>query len=333
MPMNAEPQIDAHANAGTFPGRVAVIIYDQIGAFTLGVALEVFGRALPDEGYPGYDVSIVSAEGRSVTAFGGMRISATAGMAELRQARLILIPAWRSNHERPPEKLLSELRRAAARGAILVSICDGAFVLAHAGLLDGRRATTHWADLADLKSHFPDIRAEDDVLYVDEGNIITSAGGASGIDACLHLVRRDFGTRVANAVARRMVIPPHRDGGQRQYVANPLPVHAGRTLSASMDWARSQLHKPISVAEFAREAAMSERTFMRRFQEEVGASPKSWIASERMRLAQEILESTETPLAEVGLAVGYTSPETFRSAFRRIVGVPPSTYRSRFRQL
>lgn len=332
-PMNAEPRIDTQAHAGTFPGRVAVVIYDGIGAFTLGLALEVFGRALPDEGYPGYEVSIVSADRRSVTAFGGMRISATAGMAELRQARIILIPAWRSNDERPPERLLFELRCAAERGAILVSICDGAFVLAHAGLLDGRRATTHWADLADLKVQFPEILIEDDVLYVDEDNIITSAGGASGIDACLHLVRRDFGIRVANAVARRMVIPPHRDGGQRQYVATPIPAYEGRTLSVAMDWVRSQLHRPVTVAEFAREAAMSERTFLRRFQEEIGVSPKSWLAAERMRVAQEILESTETPLAEVGQAVGYTSPETFRSAFRRIVGVPPSTYRERFRQL
>jgi len=333
MSMNAELQIDTHAQAGAFPGRVAVIIYDQIGTFSLGVALEIFGRALPEDGYPGYEVSIVSAEGRSVTAFGGMRISATAAMAGLRKARIILIPAWRSNHERPPERLLSEIRHAAARGAIVVSICDGAFVLAHAGLLDGRRATTHWADLADLRAQFPDIRTEDDVLYVDEGNIITSAGGASGIDACLHLVRRDFGTRIANAVARRMVIPPHRDGGQRQYVANPIPSHTGRTLAGAMAWARSQLHRPIPAAEFAREAAMSERTFLRRFQEEVGVPPKTWIAAERMRLAQEILESTQTPLSEVGQAVGYTSPETFRSAFRRIVGVPPSTYRDRFRQL
>jgi AraC family transcriptional activator FtrA len=333
MPMNAESRIEIQAQTGAFPDRVAVVIYDGIGAFTLGLALEVFGRALPDEGYPGYELSVVSADRRRVTAFGGLRISATAGIAGLREARIILIPAWRSNDERPPERLLSELRRAAARGAILVSICDGAFVLAHAGLLDGRRATTHWADLADLKAQFPEIRTEDNVLYVDEGNIITSAGGASGIDACLHLVRRDFGTRIANAVARRMVIPPHRDGGQRQYVATPIPDYQGRTLSVALDWARSQLHRPVSVAEFAREAAMSERTFLRRFQDEVGVPPKAWLAAERMRLAQEILESTETPLAEVGQAVGYTSPETFRSAFRRIVGVPPSTYRDRFRQL
>jgi len=333
MPMNVEPTINAPVGAGTFPGSVAVIIYDQIGLFSLGVALEIFGRALPDDGYPGYEVSTVSADGRTVTAFGGMRVSATAPVSALQQARIILIPAWRSNVERPPEKLLAELRRAAERGAILVSICDGAFVLAHAGLLDGRRAATHWADLADLKAQFPEIRTEDDVLYVDEGNIITSAGGASGIDACLHLVRRDFGTRIANAVARRMVIPPHRDGGQRQYVTTPIPDYQGRSLSAALDWARGQLHRPVSVAEFAREAAMSERTFLRRFQEEVGMSPKSWIASERMRLAQEIMESTDTPLAEVGQAVGYTSPETFRSAFRRIVGVPPSTYRDRFQQM
>ena len=332
LPVNVQQDIETNSRSARFPGRVAVIIYDQIGTFSLGLALEVFGRALPQDGYPGYDISIISIDGRSVNAFGGMRLSATANFGDLREARIILIPSWRSNDEKPPEKLLSELRLAAERGAILLSICDGAFVLAHAGLLDGRRATTHWADLADLQALFPNIQIEDDVLYIDEGNIITSAGGASGIDACLHMVRRDFGTRIANAVARRLVIPPHRDGGQKQYVATPIPAQAGRTLSAAMDWARGQLHRPISVPEFAREAAMSERTFLRRFQDEVGVSPKAWIVSERVRMAQEILESSKTPLAAVGQAVGYTSPETFRSAFRRIVGVPPSVYRQRFRE-
>lgn len=328
--MNTEPQIDMGADPDAFPGAVAIVIYDQIGTFTLGLAMEVFARPLPEDDYPGYDVTVVSAEGRSVTAHGGMRISATGSLKDLRRARIIVIPAWRGNDERPPQRLLSELRRAAQRGAILVSICDGAFVLAHAGLLDGLRATTHWADIPDLKAQFPKIRTEDDMLYVDEGNILTSAGGASGIDACLHLVRRDFGTRIANAVARRMVIPPHRDGGQRQYVATPIPAHAGRTLSMTMDWARGQLHMPISTKEFARQAAMSERTFLRRFQDEVGLSPKTWLTSERMRAAQELLERTNMPMPEVGQAVGYTSPETFRAAFRRIVGVPPSTYRGRF---
>lgn len=331
--MNAEPSIDIRPHADGFPGRVAVVIYNEVGTFGLGVALEVFARPLPEDGYPGYDVSVISAEGNSITAFGGLRISATGNLQDLCLARIILIPAWRANDERPPDRLLSELRLAAARGAILLSICDGAFVLAHAGLLDGLRATTHWADLDDLNAQFPKIRTEDDVLYVDEGHIITSAGGASGIDACLHLVRRDFGTRIANAVARRMVIPPHRDGGQRQYVATPIPLRAGRSLSAAMDWARGELHRPVSSAEFAREAAMSERTFLRRFQDEVGMPPKAWLAAERIRAAQEILESTQTPLAEVGQAVGYTSPETFRNAFRRIVGVPPSTYRDRFRRI
>ncbi len=332
-PMNVTTQFDTKTHHLAFPGTVAGVIYDEMGAFTLGLALEVFGRALPEDGYPGYNISVVSAEGRSITAFGGMRVSATGSMQDLRRARIILIPAWRSNTERPPGRLLAELRLAAKRGAILLSICDGAFVLAHAGLLDGRRATTHWADLADLRAQFPDIRVEDDVLYVDEGNIITSAGGASGIDACLHLVRRDFGTRIANAVARRMVIPPHRDGGQRQYVATPIAVNSGPSLSRAMDWARGQLHRPVTIKEFAHEAAMSHRTFLRRFQDEVGISPKAWIASERMRVAQEILESTTVPLAEVGEAVGYTSPETFRAAFRRIVGVPPSIYRERFRTI
>lgn len=332
MAMNAELNTNANSRTGPFPGTVAIVIYNQVGAFGLGIAMEIFAQPLPADGYPGYKVTIVSVEGRSVTAQGGMRLSATGRLEDLRRARIILIPAWRENHERPPEQLLSELRRAQERGAILVSICDGAFVLAHAGLLDGLRATTHWADIADLKIQFPGIRIEDDVLYVDEGNILTSAGGASGIDACLHLVRRDFGTRIANAVARRMVIPPHRDGGQRQYVATPIPSRAGRPLSAAMDWAREHLHRAISAKAFAREAAMSERTFLRRFQDEVGLSPKAWLATERMRVAQELLESTEMPLSEVGQAVGYTSTETFRAAFRRIIGVPPSTYRTRFRQ-
>lgn len=331
--MNAEPHIDANACADAVSGCVAIVIYNQIGTFSLGLAMEIFARSLPEDGYPGYDVTFVSAEGRSVAAHGGMRISATGRLKDLRRARIILIPAWRDNYERPPERLLTELRRASERGAILVSICDGAFVLAHAGLLDGLRATTHWADIADLKAQFPQIQIEDDVLYVDEGNILTSAGGASGIDACLHLVRQDFGTRIANAVARRMVIPPHRDGGQRQYVSAPIPPRAGRPLSAAMDWARSELHRTISAKDFAHEAAMSERTFLRRFQDEVGLSPKAWLASERMRVAQELLESTEMPMPEIGHAVGYTSPETFRAAFRRIVGVPPSIYRDRFRRV
>jgi len=225
---------------------------------------------------------------------------------------------------------LAEVHITRIGGARCLSICSGVFVLAAAGLLRGRRATTHWRHLPDLKSMYPDIEVEEDVLYVDEGNVITSAGSAAGIDACLHLVRRDFGSKIANSVARRLVMPPHREGGQAQYVAAPVQERPGRRVSEVMDWARKRLDEPLSIGLLAARAAMSERTFLRRFQASVGLSPGDWLQRERMYRARELLESAEGKLSDIAEQCGYRSLETFRAAFKRIVGTSPAAYRTRF---
>jgi AraC family transcriptional regulator, transcriptional activator FtrA len=203
--------------------------------------------------------------------------------------------------------------------------------LAAAGLLDGKRATTHWRHIPDLKRLFPSVEVEEDTLYVDEGSVITSAGSAAGIDACLHLVRRDFGSKIANIVARRLVMPPHRDGGQAQYVSAPVQERPGKTIGEVMDWARSRLSEPIEIGEMAKHAAMSERTFLRRFQESTSMSPIAWLQRERMFRAQELLETAKLSLADVSAQCGYETLETFRVAFKRVVGTSPAAYRARFR--
>jgi AraC family transcriptional regulator, transcriptional activator FtrA len=316
--------------AKTDPGLVAVITYDGLCTFEFGIAVEVFGLPRPEFDFPWYQFAVVSSEARRSRAIGGILVEATDGLAMLRKARTIIVPGWRDRAERPPEKLLKSIRRASERGARCLSICSGVFVLAAAGLLNGKRATTHWRHMADLKRLYPDIQAEEDVLYVDEGNVITSAGSAAGIDACVHLVRRDFGSKVANTVARRLVMPPHRDGGQAQYVAAPLPARPGRTISVIMDWTRARLHESLTVTAMANHAAMSERTFLRRFQESMGVSPLAWLQRERMFRAQELLETTDHTLADIAEQCGYRSLETFRTAFKRELGASPIAYRARF---
>ncbi|WP_257167787.1 transcriptional regulator FtrA [Bradyrhizobium sp. SRS-191] len=313
------------------PGLVAVITYDGLCTFEFGIAVEVFGLPRPEFDFPWYQFKVVSAESRRSRAIGGIVVEADAPLARLKDARTIIVPGWRDRNERPPERLLRAIAQASARGARCLSICSGVFVLAAAGLLDGKRATTHWRHMPDLKRLYPDIRIEDDTLYVDEGNVITSAGSAAGIDACLHLVRRDFGAKVANAVARRLVMPPHRDGGQAQYVIAPIQARPGRTIGDIMDWARARLSQPIAISAMAKRARMSERTFLRRFNEATGSGPAAWLQQERMARARELLEGATLPLADISAQCGYQSLETFRVAFRRSVGTSPAAYRMRFR--
>jgi AraC family transcriptional regulator, transcriptional activator FtrA len=313
------------------PGLVGVLAYDGLCTFEFGIAVEVFGLPRPEFDFPWYEFCVISAEGHRSRAMGGIVVEATAGLSSLDTARTIIVPGWRDRAERPPERLLRAISRAAERGARCLSICSGVFVLAAAGLLDGKRATTHWRHMPDLKRMYPDIEVEEDVLYVDEGDVITSAGSAAGIDACLHLVRRDFGSKVANSIARRLVMPPHRDGGQAQYVATPVQVRPGRTVNDALDWARKRLDEPLEIGSLARRAAMSQRTFLRRFQESVGLTPMNWLQRERMYRARELLESTDGTLSDVAEQCGYRSLETFRTAFKRIVGTSPAVYRARFR--
>lgn len=308
-----------------------MITYDGLCTFEFGIAVEIFGLPRPEFDFPWYEFLVVAAEGRKVSAAGGIKIEADAGLSALRRARTIIIPGWREPTERPPQSLLDALVSANQRGARLVSICSGVFVLAAAGLLNGKRATTHWRYIPGLKQNYPEINVEEDVLYVDEGNVITSAGSAAGIDCCLHLVKRDFGSKIANSVARRLVMSPHRDGGQAQFTTQPIFERPGRTMSEIMDWTAGKLAGPIGLSAMAARANMSERTFLRRFHQATGMTPVAWLQRQRMYRAQEMLEISKLTLGDITEQCGYRSLETFRVAFKRLVGVSPAAYRARFR--
>lgn len=312
------------------PGLLALVAYDGLRTFEYAIAVEVFALQRPNLGVPWYSCIVVTPERRRPRGIGGVEIAPTARFSAIAGADTIVIPGWRDPSERPPQALLDALTAAARRKARILSICSGSFVLGAAGLLDGLRATTHWLFADEFRRMFPAVGFEDDVLYVDQGNIITSAGSAAGVDACLHLVRRDFGPRVANIVARRMVIPPHREGGQAQYVLAPVSERPARNVSTAMDWARKHLDGPIGVDDLVERTAMSNRTFLRRFHESVGMSPNAWLQRERISRSRELLETTTLDHVEIAAQCGYESLETFRAAFRRIVGVSPGAYRARF---
>lgn len=315
-----------------YPGLVAAVAYDGLCLFEFGVAAELFGLPRPELEVPWYDFIVVGIESRGFRSLGGVNIQATKGLSVLNRAKTIVLPGWKSPHERPPARLLRALRVAHDRGARLMSICSGAFVLGYAGLLDGRRATTHWRYTDQFRSLFPNVELVPDVLYVDEGQVITSAGSAAGIDAGLHLIRRDFGAAVANRVARRLVVTPHREGGQKQFIPSPVGERGGSRFQQVMQWARQHLAEPISVRRLAGQAAMSERNFLRRFREATGATPKAWLLHERISRAQELIETTNEPIDRVAERCGFAATETFRLAFRNRVGLAPAKYRHRFKR-
>src|SRR5499427_10200498 len=310
--------------------RVVAIAYEGLCTFEFGIAVEVFGLPRPELDVEWYRFRVCSFEPGPVRATGGFLLYAAAGPAALRWADTIIIPGWRGDDEQPPDALLRALRAAHRRGARLVSICSGAFVLAAAGLLDGKRATTHWRYVDQLKARFPNVQVEPDVLYVDEGSILTSAGSAAGLDLCLHLVRLDYGAEIANSVARRLVVPPHRDGGQAQYVQEPMRRDASPGLAAVLDWAVSRLRAPLTVDDLARRARMSPRTFARRFVHETGTTPHHWLTQQRLVAAQRGLETTRDAIDRIAEAVGFETAQTLRHHFRRAFGTTPTAYRKRF---
>lgn len=313
---------------------VAALVYDGLCAFEFSCAAEVFGLARPELGADWYRFATCSANGRSVRGQYGIRMRAAGGLELLRAAGTIVIPGWPGIDAPVPRPVLDALREAHARGARLLSICSGAFVLAAAGLLDGQRATTHWRYAEALQCRYPKIRVDPNVLYVDEGDILTSAGSAAGLDLCLHLVRRDYGAAIANQVARRLVIPPHRDGGQAQFLQRPVEsaTRPSRrdSLAALLDRIRTRLREPWRIAELARLAAMSERTLMRRFRAATGMSPADWITRARVDRARELLESTPLPIDLIAERCGLGTPSTLRHHFRKKVGLSPADYRKRF---
>jgi AraC family transcriptional activator FtrA len=321
--------------SGKFPptaGLVAAVAYDGLCLFEFGIAAELFGLPRPELEVPWYEFAVVGVDRAAARSLGGVRLQARRGLATLRRASTIVLPGWKSPHERPPEALLRELKAAHARGARLMSICSGAFVLGYSGLLDGRRATTHWRYTELFRSLFPRVRLEPDVLYVDEGQIVTSAGSAAGIDAGLHVIRRDFGAAIANRVARRLVVTPHREGGQKQFIALPAGEPRASRFERVAEWTRRHLGEAISVRRLAAVAAMSERNFLRRFRAATGTTPKAWLVQQRIARAQELIETSDEPLSRIAERCGFGAPETFRLAFRRRVGLPPSRYRRRFRR-
>jgi AraC family transcriptional activator FtrA len=314
---------------------VAALVYDGLCTFEFSCAAEVFGLPRPELGSNWYRFECCSVNGRDVRGQYGMRMKAAGGLDRLLTAGTIVVPGWEGIDVPVPTGLLDALREAHARGARLLSICSGSFVLAATGLLNGRRATTHWRYADAFRRRFPLIEVDPNVLYVDEGSVLTSAGSAAGLDLCLHLVRRDWGAAIANQVARRLVIPPHRDGGQAQFVERPVEEIEHRSehrkpLSALLDKIRKRLAEPWRVAELAREAAMSQRTFMRRFRAITGLSPADWITHARVDRARELLESTALPIDHIAERCGLGTPTTLRHHFRRKVGVSPAAYRKRF---
>jgi AraC family transcriptional activator FtrA len=312
------------------PRRVAVLAYDDLCTFEFGIVVEVFALRRPELNVQWYDLEVCSLERGPIRAMGGIRVEARRGLRGFEQAGTIVIPGWRNADEAPPEALVKALRAAHANGARLVSICSGVFVLAATGLLDGKRVTTHWRYVDRLTSRFPNVRVEPDVLYVDEGSILTSAGSAAGIDLCLHIVRRDYGAEIANQVARRLVMPPHRDGGQAQYVRDPVPGQAAGGLAPVLEWAQSHLGKPWRVPDLARKAAMSGRTFARQFRLQTGTTPHQWLIHQRLLAAQRRLEKSDDTIDQIAEAVGLETAATLRHHFSRVLGTTPTAYRRRF---
>jgi len=307
---------------------VAVLAYDGVNAFELGLALEVFG--LPNMGPDWYRV-VVCAERprRPVLSSSGVKIIADTGWQAVARAGTIIVPGWENIQAAPPEPLLECLRRAHRRGARIASICSGVFIVAAAGLLDGRRATAHWANAEALGRKHPAVRVDPNVLYVDDGDIMSSAGRAAGLDLCLHIVRRDYGIEIANQAARRLVIAPHREGGQAQFI--PRPVQAeGDVLAAVFAWARRHLNRDLTIDSLAERAKMSRRTFIRRFEEATGMSPGEWVVHARMAQARELLETTRLPIERVATATGFGSADTLRHHFRTRLDTSPARYRSSF---
>jgi AraC family transcriptional activator FtrA len=309
---------------------VAALVYDGLCGFEFACAAEVFGLPRPELQPDWYRFETCAAERGPLHGQYGMRVVADAGLDRLAEAGTIIIPGWKGIDAPVPARVLDALREAHERGARLLSICSGAFVLAATGLLDGKRATTHWRYAEALQRKYPRIAVDPAVLYVDEGRLLTSAGSAAGLDLCLHLVRRDHGPDIANQVARRLVIPPHRDGGQAQFVERPVPRRETSTLSKVIDAMHRRLASHQPIAELAALAAMSERSFMRHFKQATGMSPADWLISARVDRARELLESSALSIDAIADECGFGSAITLRHHFRRKLGISPGAYRARF---
>jgi transcriptional regulator GlxA family with amidase domain len=311
--------------------EVAVLALPSVVAFELGLPHKLIGGAVDETGAPLYRVRVATVDGGPVRTSAGYSVLPEHDASILRTADTVIVPGIQRGA--PVERGgLEDAVGAALDGlrARMMSICTGAFVLAAAGRLDGRPATTHWLHTAAFRRFFPAVQLDPDVLYVDDGDVLTSAGNAAGIDLCLHVVRRDHGLSVANRVARRSVVSPWREGGQSQFV-EPLPEITGEGTAATRAWALDRLHEPLTLAELAAHAAMSVRTFTRRFREETGLSPVRWLTDRRVELARRLLETTELPVDRVASRAGFGTPTALRQQMHAAIGVAPLTYRRTYR--
>ena len=311
---------------------VAVVAFDGISPFHLSVPCVVFGEDRSGSGLPEFDFRVCAAETGALATTAGFSIAVTHGLEALADADTIIVPSWRDPAETPPAALLDALRDAHARGAQLVGLCLGAFVLAAAGILDGRPASTHWACADDFARRYPRVRLDPDVLYVDDGNVLTSAGTAAGLDCCLHVLRKMVGAQLANQVARRLVVPPHRQGGQAQYVQQPMPPNVrGDRLSELLDWVSGNLDAPHTLDTLATRALMSRRTFTRRFRLATGTTVSAWLLAQRLARAQQLLESSDESVEAIAGIAGFGSAASLRQHFAEAFRTSPSAWRREFR--
>lgn len=310
---------------------VAVIVMEGVAAFELGVLAEVFGTDRTADGFPGYRFDLCSPDGAPVRTKSGFHLTPHDGLGPVEEADLVAVPAHQHGTA-VPAQVLDALRRAADRGAYVLSVCSGAFLLGEAGLLDGRECTTHWMYVDELQRRHPTAKVRCNSLYVQDGHLLTSAGTAAGIDACLHLVRQEHGSATATRLARRMVVPPHRDGGQSQYVEAPIPkTPEAPTLEPVLEWLMGHLDRPVTVDELAARAGMAPRTFARRFRAETGTTPHDWLTNQRVLLARRLLEETPLSVESVADRAGFGDAAALRHHFARRVGATPQTYRTTFR--
>ncbi|MEU4824859.1 helix-turn-helix domain-containing protein [Actinomadura citrea] len=313
--------------------RVAVLVREGVLPMELGIVHQLFGQARSAEGAPLYEVVSCGVEPGTVRADADFAVAVEHGLEALEAADTVVVPASHVLDESRPGEgpVPGALAAAAGRGARVASVCTGAFVLAAAGLLEGRRATTHWLSCARLAEMFPGVRVDAAVLFVDEGAVLTSAGEAAGIDLCLHMIRCDHGAAVAGDVARRTVVPPHREGGQAQFTALPVPPARASSTGAARAWALERLERPVTLAQLAARASMSVRTFTRRFRQETGVSPQVWLTAQRVQAARRLLEETDLPVDRVAERAGFGTAASLRRHLHAAIGVSPSSYRTTFR--
>jgi AraC family transcriptional regulator, transcriptional activator FtrA len=308
---------------------VAVLLHPGVSMFELGVACEAFGTDRTRDGLPGFDFTVCTEHPGQLTTRHGFELTVTHGLDALEGADLVMV-APEGDGVHPSPAVIRALRDAAERGATVMSMCSASFILARAGLLDGRRSTTHWYHADRFRAEFPHIELVPDVLFVEDGPIATSAGTAAAIDLCLHLIRRSHGPAAATGIARRMVVPPQRDGGQAQFIRTPVAPVAADTLAGLLEWATEHLDEDLSVSRLAKRAAMSERTFARRFRDETGTTPHHWVTAQRIALAEQLLEAGAESMEEVARTCGFASADMLRHHFTRLRSTTPTAFRRTF---